>query len=122
MPYYPTEHDWTLTERPVRLSLEERFPVRYAVNKLVTDSHKGTLTTQCQIAGVSNRNLQKAASRRGSATRNSHENPNLTPIGHGRGMGTPSPDVGLWAAEPASHSVDIENTDKSCYTNTSGWD
>ena len=34
MPYYPTEHDWTLTARPHRIPLDERFPGRYAVNSL----------------------------------------------------------------------------------------
>ena len=34
MPFYPTEHDWTLTARPHRIPLDERFPGRYAVNSL----------------------------------------------------------------------------------------
>jgi hypothetical protein len=32
--YFPTEEDWTLTTRPSRIPVEERFPQRYAVNSL----------------------------------------------------------------------------------------
>ena len=32
--FYPTEQDWTLTMRPQRIPLEERFPQRFAVNSL----------------------------------------------------------------------------------------
>ena len=34
MPFYPTEHDWTLTARPHRIPLDKHFPGRYAVNSL----------------------------------------------------------------------------------------
>ena len=34
MVYFPTEEDWTLTTRPDRIPLEERFPQRFAVNSL----------------------------------------------------------------------------------------
>ncbi len=34
MPFYPTEQDWTLVSRPIRIPLEERFPAAYAVNSL----------------------------------------------------------------------------------------
>jgi hypothetical protein len=34
MPYYPTEEDWTLAERPARIPLDKRFPKRFAVNGL----------------------------------------------------------------------------------------
>ena len=36
MPFYPMEHDWTLTVRPHRLPLDKHFPGRYAVNSLPT--------------------------------------------------------------------------------------
>jgi len=60
MLFYPTEHDWTLTARPHRIPLDERFPGRYAVNSLPTSGPRwsgkdartpqktnGTNTTQC---------------------------------------------------------------------------
>jgi len=34
MPFFPTEQDWTLVSRPIRIPLEERFPAAYAVNSL----------------------------------------------------------------------------------------
>ena len=36
MPFFPTAHDWTLTARPHRVPLDERFPGKYAVNSLPT--------------------------------------------------------------------------------------
>jgi len=36
MPYFPTEHDWTLTVRPSSIPMEDRFPARYTVNTLPT--------------------------------------------------------------------------------------
>ena len=36
MPFFPTGHDWTLTARPHRIPLDERFPGKYAVNSLPT--------------------------------------------------------------------------------------
>ena len=36
MPFFPTEHDWTLTARPHRIPLDERFLGKYAVNSLPT--------------------------------------------------------------------------------------
>ena len=36
MPFFPTKHDWTLTARPHRIPLDERFPGKYAVNSLPT--------------------------------------------------------------------------------------
>jgi len=36
MPYFPTEHDWSLTVRPYSIPLAERFPAKYAVNALPT--------------------------------------------------------------------------------------
>ena len=32
--YFPTEESWTLTARPERVPLEDRFPSRYAVRSL----------------------------------------------------------------------------------------
>ena len=40
MPFYPTEHDWTLTARPHRIPLDECFPGRYLVNSLPTSGSR----------------------------------------------------------------------------------
>ena len=34
MPFFPTEQDWMLTMKPIRIPLDERFPQRFAVNSL----------------------------------------------------------------------------------------
>ena len=34
MPFFPTEQEWTLVSRPIRIPLADRFPVAYAVNSL----------------------------------------------------------------------------------------
>ena len=34
MPFYPAEQDWTLSSRPSRVPIEERFPAAYKVNSL----------------------------------------------------------------------------------------
>ena len=40
MVYFPTEQDWTLTTRPKRVPLEERFPKHLAVNSLQTTNRR----------------------------------------------------------------------------------
>ena len=34
MPYFPTEHNWSLTVRPDRIPMEDKFPAKYAVNTI----------------------------------------------------------------------------------------
>ena len=34
MPYFPTEHDWSLVVQPGSLPMADRFPAKYAVNVL----------------------------------------------------------------------------------------
>ena len=38
--YFPTEQDWTLTTKPLRVPLSERFPQQYAVNSLSGHNRK----------------------------------------------------------------------------------
>ena len=40
MVYFPTDEDWTLTTRPIRVPLEDRFPKHLAVNSLQTNTQK----------------------------------------------------------------------------------
>ena len=40
--YFPTEEDWTLTTRPNRILLDERFPQRFAVNSIPVTIKKPT--------------------------------------------------------------------------------
>jgi hypothetical protein len=45
MVYFPTDEGWTLTTRPDRIPLEERFPQRFVVNSIQTTNKKNTTTT-----------------------------------------------------------------------------
>jgi len=74
MPFYPTEHDWTLTARPHRIPLDERFPGRYAVNSLPTASSRGTGKEQCPPRKANGANASQRAK----------ENPNLIPLNRDR--------------------------------------
>jgi len=38
--YFPIDENWTLTTRPNRIPMENRFPLCYAVNSLPTTSRK----------------------------------------------------------------------------------
>ena len=40
MVYFPTDQDWTLTSKPNRIPLEERFPARFAVNSLPVTANR----------------------------------------------------------------------------------
>jgi hypothetical protein len=83
MPYYPTEHDWTLTVRPDRIPLDERFPGKYAVNSIPTNG---------------NRNGQRSPKpwakehRRGQTGKSNRENPNHIPLSRRREVGELPPE------------------------------
>ncbi len=42
MVYFPTEEEWTLTTRPDRIPVEERFPQHFAVNSLPVTVKRAT--------------------------------------------------------------------------------
>src|SRR5260221_7904172 len=65
MVFYPTEQDWTLTMRPQRIPLEERFPQRFAVNSIQIQGHPNKSPKENQQTA---RNHAKGKQR---------ENPNL---------------------------------------------
>ena len=69
MVFFPTEQDWTLTMRPQRIPLEERFPQHYAVNSLQTQGHP------------SKRPFGEQRNARKHAKGKQRENPNFIPLG-----------------------------------------
>ena len=71
MPFFPTEHDWTLTARPHRIPLDERFPGKHAVNSLPTAA--------TQRPAKDSRPLRK--------DRRAKANPNFIPINRNREEG-----------------------------------
>jgi hypothetical protein len=73
MPYFPTEHDWTLITRPAKVPLADRFPKKYAVNSPLPRA----------VYGNRGRTHQPAHRERGKtgANKGSYENANHTPLG-----------------------------------------
>jgi len=83
MPFFPTEHDWTLTARPYRIPLDERFPGVYTVNSLPTlgGNHppKGSRPPRRANGATASQNPQgRGPQRTGS---------NLIPLSHDREEG-----------------------------------
>ena len=68
MVYYPTDQDWTLTMRPQRIPLVERFPQQYAVNSLQTQGR------------INKRPIEEQRNTRRSTKGKQKENPNLIPL------------------------------------------
>jgi hypothetical protein len=49
MIYFPTEEEWTLTARPVRIPIDEHFPAHYTVASLPPPNNKQHLPPTCPI-------------------------------------------------------------------------
>jgi len=77
MPFYPTEHDWTLTARPYRIPLDECFLGRYAVNSLPTSGPRWSGKDACPPQKTNGTN----------ATQRTKENPNHIPLNCAREEG-----------------------------------
>jgi hypothetical protein len=74
MPYFPTEQEWTLAVRPSRITLDDRFPQRFAVNSLPTATR-----------GKTTAGNHPTRRRQGDPTRSAtRENPNFIPIPQSR--------------------------------------
>jgi len=103
MPFYPAEQDWTLSSRPSRVPLEERFPMAYAVNSLPTS------------------NMRKAQRRKGQSRGGNppQQYPNNIQIPERNRYDTreagelPDDKDGIpqWMREPIGSSLITENTD-----------
>jgi hypothetical protein len=61
MVYFPTDEDWTLTIRPDRIPLDERFPQRYAVASLPPPNNKQRAPPTRPIAKPSKRSRRRPA-------------------------------------------------------------
>lgn len=123
LPYFPTEHDWTLTARPERIPIDERFPGKYAVNSLPIAGHKHPGQAPKDMRRKQGQNMQKGHGRRGVAEKSDRENPNLIPINRCRETGELPADEDTWEPEPECTPSELENTDEA-YTRklVSGWD
>ena len=100
MVYFPTEKDWTLTTRPNRIPLDERFPKHLAVNNLKLSGQKfrRPVVRLPNSRNASGSNPSQTQNRQ-HPERRTHENddpvsrylnrtePNLVPLGRGREEG-----------------------------------
>jgi len=106
MPFYPTEHDWTLTARPHRIPLDECFPGRYLVNSL-------PITGQ-QWSGKGTHPPRRTNG--GSAAQCAKENPNTIPIiNHNKEAGKPLGADDQQESEPSSPKYNWTNQEEEDY-------
>jgi len=114
MPYFPTEHDWSLVVQPGSLPMADRFPAKYAVNVLpITGNRQQALKPRQPHKGQ----------KRGPWDRNNHENPNMitirAPLNRQREEGEPPSGAEWWQMDAGTG---IANTDKNAPLEPSGWD
>jgi cellular nucleic acid-binding protein len=112
MPYFPTEHGWSLTVRPERIPLEVRFPVKYAVNSLASTGgkHPG-LAPQ-----------PPCRKRKQGPTEAESGNPNLIPISQGRERDMPPAEEEPWCSSFNRANYGAENTEEDFTHRDSSWD
>jgi len=112
MPYFPTEHNWTLTVRPSSIPLEDRFPARFTVNMLPTMGSWQQVPRTCQ---------QHRGQRYNAKDRNGCNNPNRIQIPPNREREEGELPVGGagWYMGPNTGGF---TTDKTTLYNLSGWD
>jgi hypothetical protein len=113
MPYFPTEHDWSLTIRPDRVPREDRFPARFAVNTLpVTAGRRSGNATGQTRRGRRRNNEAKGAS----------ENPNFIPINHGREEGELPDEEDYWQTYGTGLGDELTLDDWNTPREVEGWD
>jgi hypothetical protein len=112
MPYFPTAHDWTLTTRPERIPLDERFPKKYAVNSLPFAANKHPGLAPRNTSKRRGKNATKGTQDRGDADTNKQTNPNLIPLNRRREEGELPTDNETGRADPEGEGTEGENTDE----------
>jgi hypothetical protein len=117
LPYFPTEHDWTLTPRPDRIPTDERFPNRFAVNSLpiaVTRREAPGPRQQRRSNGEHpTRNSQKRAPP--LADKAAKENPNLIPLNRGKEKGESAGAGKQSSQNPKGSAFAWDGTDEEHY-------
>jgi hypothetical protein len=129
LPFFPTEEEWTLTLRPDRVPMKDRFPQRYAVNSLPTAA---TSTRPRQKNHTGNKEKRK-----GKQPATSKQTPQegdieryLTRSQPAASTSNVTQEVGElfgpnWWAEPANYEESYPNTGRliggAISANPSGW-
>lgn len=83
MPFFPTEHGWTLTARPHRIPLDERFPGVYAVNSLPASGGNHPTKGSCPSGRANGATTSQKPQNRGSQC----TGPNLISLSRNREEG-----------------------------------
>ena len=112
MLYFPTELDWTLTTRPERIPLDERFPKKYAVNSLPFAANKHPGLALRNTWNKRGKNATKGTQDRGDADTNKQTNPNLIPLNQRREEGELPTGSEMGRADPEGEGTEGENTDE----------
>jgi hypothetical protein len=73
LPFFPTDEGWTLTTRPDKIPVEDRFPQRYAVNSIPVKAAPRRTQQQTQTRNKPKRQHNQAAAPKGNA-RNGENN------------------------------------------------
>jgi hypothetical protein len=101
--FFPTDEEWTLTTRPDKIPLENRFPQCYAVNSLQT-----TTTSKCPQQRRQPTNKQKQPAKQPSnlkhPTHSGEPNSIERYLTHSQPTATPNSDTGTVGAPVAGPS------------------
>jgi hypothetical protein len=119
MPFFPAEHDWTLTVRPERIPLDMRFPGKYAVNSLPLG---GKSTGQSTRPHAATRNMSGNGPKRANASNSKRVNPNLIPISQGRKEGVILSEDDIWNMDPVWGEPYESLEDEFSPDRIKGWD
>jgi hypothetical protein len=127
MVYFPTDQDWTLTSRPSRIPVQERFPKRYAVNSLPVTGRNPPRPTVRLPPNNSPKTTPsprtQAHPQQGQSTQEGTDpidrlltrtQPNFVPLGRGREEGELS--------EPAEHNSTLDHLDSAFVEQALDWE
>jgi len=112
MPYFPTEHDWSLTVRPDRIPMEDKFPTTYAVNAIPLGGGKH----QGPGAG-----RQRRGKKRNAGSNDAPGNPNHIQISHVREEGKLQDEDDYWRSDRNGQNNELDYTDWNTPRDTPGW-
>ena len=115
MPYFPTEHDWSLTVRPDKIPLEDKFPTKYAVNTIPPGSGKH------QGPGAVRQRKGKKRNAGGSGMPEASGNPNHIQISHVREEGELQDEEEYWRMDNLDRNDDPDHNDWNTPRDYPGW-
>lgn len=114
MLYFPTDQDWTLTTRPCKIPVENRFPARYAVNSLPTNT-RGVSSPTVRLPVNNKTKAGPSTQLRPGYTERvlNRSQPNLVPLGRVREEGE--------LPDPAEHDTTLEHQEAAAVEDALDW-